>query len=36
LPEKYREKYEELKKSDLLTGKACSMKENIRDLWTAP
>ena len=36
LPEKYREKYEELKKSDLLTGKAYSMKENIRDLWTAP
>ena len=36
LPDKYREKYEELKKSDLLTGKACSMKENILDLWTAP
>ena len=36
LPEKYREKYGELKKSDLLTGKAHSMKENILDLWTAP
>ncbi len=35
LPDKYREKYEELKRSDLLTGKAYSMKENIRDLWTA-
>ena len=28
MPEKYREKYEELKKFDLLPGKACSMKEN--------
>ena len=36
LPDKYREKYEELKKSDLLTGKAYSMKENIRELWNAP
>ena len=36
LPEKYREKYEEVKKSDLLTGKAYSMTENIRDLSTAP
>jgi Transposase and inactivated derivatives len=36
LPEKYRERYEELKKSDLLTGKAYSMKENIRELWNAP
>ena len=36
LPEKYMEKYGELKKSDLLTGKAHSMKENILDLWTAP
>ena len=33
LPEKYKERYNKLKKSDLLTGKACSMKENIRDLW---
>ena len=36
LPDKYREKYEELKRSDLLTGKAYSMKENIRELWNAP
>ena len=36
LPDKYREKYEELKKSDLMTGKAYSMKENIRELWNAP
>ncbi|MCL4349863.1 MAG: transposase, partial [Candidatus Thermoplasmatota archaeon] len=36
LPDKYREKYLELKKSDLLTGKAYSMKENIRNLWNAP
>ncbi|EQD30110.1 transposase IS204/IS1001/IS1096/IS1165 family protein, partial [mine drainage metagenome] len=36
LPHKYREKYEELKKSDPLTGKVYSMKENIRELWNAP
>ncbi len=36
LPDRYREKYNELKKSDLLTGKAYSMKENIRNLWNAP
>ena len=36
LPEKYREKYNELKKSDLITGKAHSIKENIRELWNAP
>ena len=36
LPDKYREKYEELKKSDLMTGKAYPMKENIRELWNAP
>ncbi|OWP56592.1 MAG: hypothetical protein B2I17_04650 [Thermoplasmatales archaeon B_DKE] len=36
LPDKYRKQYEELKKSDLLTGKAYSMKENIRELWNAP
>ncbi|OWP57516.1 MAG: hypothetical protein B2I17_00005, partial [Thermoplasmatales archaeon B_DKE] len=33
---KYREKYNELKRSNLQTGKAYSMKENIRDLWNAP
>lgn len=36
LPDKYRRQYEELRKSDLLTGKAYSMKENIRSLWDAP
>jgi len=36
LPDKYREKYNELKRSNLQTGKAYSMKENIRDLWNAP
>ena len=36
LPDKYREKYEELKKSDLMSGKAYPMKENIRELWNAP
>ena len=36
LPDRYRKQYEELKKSDLLTGKAYSMKENIRSLWNAP
>ncbi|MHB1663502.1 MAG: ISL3 family transposase, partial [Thermoplasmataceae archaeon] len=36
LPEKYRERYQDLKKSDLKTGKAYSMKENIRDLWDFP
>jgi transposase len=34
LPERYRETYNELKKADLLTGKAYSMKENIRNLPT--
>ncbi len=36
LPEKYREKYNELRNADLLTGKAYSMKENIRNLWDMP
>ena len=36
LPEKYRERFNELKRSDLLTGKAYSMKENIRNLWNSP
>ena len=36
LPERYRETYNELKKADLLTGKAYSMKENIRNLWNLP
>ena len=36
LPERYREEYNELKKADLLTGKAYSMKENIRNLWNLP
>lgn len=36
LPDKYREQYNELKRSNLQTGKAYSMKENIRDLWNAP
>jgi transposase len=33
LPEKYSERYNTLKNSDLRTGKAYSMKENIRSLW---
>ena len=33
LPEKYRERYNSLKNSDLRTGRAYSMKENIRGLW---
>ena len=33
LPDKYRERYNALKSSDLKTGKAYSMKENIRNLW---
>ncbi len=36
LPERYRERYNELRKADLLTGKAYSMKENIRNLWNMP
>ena len=32
LPDSYREKYNQLKKADLLTGKAYSMKENIGNL----
>ena len=36
LPERYREEYNELKKADLLTGKAYSMKENIRNFWNLP
>jgi len=36
LPDKYRKQYEELKKSNLLTGKAYSMKENIQELWNVP
>jgi len=35
LPEKYRERFNELKRSDLLTGKAYSMKKNIRNLWSS-
>jgi len=30
------EQYDELKRSDLQTGKAYSMKENVRNLWNAP
>ena len=33
LPEKYREQYNALNNSDLRTGKAHSMKENVRNLW---
>ena len=33
LPDRYKEKYNQLKNADLLTGKAYSMKENIRNLW---
>ena len=33
---KYRERYAKLEKSDLLTWKAYSMMENIRELWNAP
>jgi transposase len=33
LPDKYRERYNALKNSDLRTGKAYSMKENIGNLW---
>ena len=36
LPERYRERYNSLKDSDLLTGKAYSMKENIRIMWNLP
>ncbi len=36
LPERYRETYNELRKADLLTGKAYSMKENVRNLWNMP
>lgn len=36
LHEKYREKYEKLMKSDLLTGKTYSMKKNLLDLFTVP
>ena len=36
LPERYRERYNELRNSDLRTGKAYSMKENIRNLWNLP
>ena len=34
--EEYREIYDELKKSDLLTGRSYSMKENFLDLLRAP
>ncbi len=34
LPEKYRERYEELKQSDLKTARAYAIKENLRKLWT--
>jgi len=33
LPDKYREKYEILKESDLRTARACVIKENLRNLW---
>ena len=33
LPERYRQRYGDLKASDLRTGRAHSMKENIRSLW---
>ena len=36
LPDKYKEVYNTLKNSDLETGKAYSMKENIRNLWSMP
>jgi transposase len=36
LPERYRERYNSLKDSDQLTGKAYSMKENIRIIWNLP
>ena len=35
LSDKYREQYEELKRSNLQTRKAYSIKENIRVLWNA-
>ncbi len=34
LPEKYRERYEELKQSDLKTARTYAIKENLRNLWT--
>ena len=33
LPDKYREKYEMLKASDLKTARAYAIKENLRNLW---
>ena len=33
LPDKYREKYEMLKESDLRTARAYAIKENLRNLW---
>jgi transposase len=33
LPDKYREKYEMLKESDLKTARAYAIKENLRNLW---
>ena len=33
LPDKYREKYEILKESDLKTARAYAIKENLRNLW---
>ena len=34
LPEEYRERYGELKQSDLKTARAYAIKENLRNLWT--
>ncbi|EQD28118.1 transposase IS204/IS1001/IS1096/IS1165 family protein [mine drainage metagenome] len=33
LPDKYRERYEILKASDLKTARAYTIKENLRNLW---
>lgn len=33
LPEKYRERYEELRQSDLKTARAYAIKENLRNMW---
>lgn len=33
LPDKYRERYEILKESDLKTARAYAIKENLRNLW---
>ena len=33
LPEKYKERYEELRQSDLKTARAYAIKENLRNMW---